>query len=866
MYRPADLPDDIDGDALLARASTISDNVKEKLRAYREKRDFARTPEPTPTAKAGEAFRFCVQKHAARRLHYDLRLELDGVLKSWAVTRGPSLVTTEKRLAVQTEDHPLEYLEFEGVIPEGEYGAGTMIVWDQGRWEPVEDPHKGLAKGHLSFNLHGQRLHGHWHLVRMQKRPGEKKEQWLLIKGNDEFARPPGEAELIEEETASILSGRTNDDLKAEGAVRKDHAARQTTVRAREVKLPALPEMNGARKGILPVFVEPTLATLTDKVPGGNRWIHEIKLDGYRIAARIDAGKVKLMTRKGLDWTPKFSVIAEKLKGFGFGSAMLDGEVVVENENGISVFGLLQDALATGQQERVVYYVFDILYYEGIDLQGAKLIDRKEFLKKVFDAVGPDARIRYAEHLEENGQEMLDHACRLGLEGTISKRKDLPYKPGRADTWLKNKCTHEQEFVVVGYVPSTAVPGAIGSLALAVYDDDGHLIYVGRVGTGFNQKTARALADELRKIEVKKRHAFAKALPADAERGAKWVEPRMVVEVEYRSRTQENILRHSSFKGVREDKDPTEIRMEWAANVPIEEAPVVEAKGTPRIEGVELTHPDRVLWEADGLTKLGLAQFYVSIADWIVPHLVGRPLSMFRCPQGIGKPCFFAKHPWGEIDKSVKHVDTGDEKPMMWIEDLRGLVALVQSGVLEIHPWGSKVGDLDRPDRLFFDLDPGEGTTWNDIIVAAKEVRERLKKVKLESFVKTSGGKGLHVVVPLTPSADWEAAKAFCKKIADDMTADSPDRYLATISKKARVGKIFIDYLRNGRGATAVAAYSTRARAGAPVSTPVEWSELTDTLRPNHFTVANLGRRLERQKHDPWADFFKVKQKLPKAS
>ncbi len=855
------------GRSPLARTTTISENAKEKLRAYREKRDFAKTPEPTPQAQSGEAFRFCVQKHAARRLHYDLRLELDGVLKSWAVTRGPSLVTTEKRLAVQTEDHPLEYLEFEGVIPEGEYGAGTMIVWDQGKWEPVEDAHKGLAKGHLSFNLHGKRLHGHWHLVRMQRRPGEKKEQWLLIKGNDEFARPEGEPELIEEETTSILSGRTNDDLKAEGAgaVRKDHAARQSTREKREVKLPALPDIAGARKGILPVFIEPTLATLADKVPSGEKWIHEIKLDGYRIAARIEAGKVRMLTRKGLDWTPKFAAIAEPLREFGFGSAMVDGEVVVESDAGISVFGLLQEDLAEGRLDRMVYYVFDILYYEGTDLQGVKLLDRKEFLRQVFEAVGPDARIRFAEHLTENGQEMLDHACRLGLEGTISKRKDLPYKSGRTDAWVKNKCTHEQEFVVVGYVPSSAVPGAIGSLALAYYNDSKELVYVGRVGTGFSQRVAKELAGEVKKIEVKKQPAFANELLPEAIRGTKWIEPNLVVEVEYRSKTQEGILRHSSFKGKREDKDPTEVTLEGGANVPIEKEPeAVETKGTPKIEGVELTHPDRVLWGKDGITKLGLAQFYVEIAEWIVPHLVGRPLSMFRCPQGIGHQCFFAKHPWGEIDRSVKKVETGDEKPMMWIEDLRGLVALVQSGVLEIHPWGSKVDDLDRPDRLFFDLDPGEGTTWNDIIVGAQEVRERLKAHKLESFVKTSGGKGLHVVVPLTPWADWEVAKTFCKRIADEMSADSPDRYLATISKKARTGKIFIDYLRNGRGATAVAVYSTRAREGAPVSTPVDWSELTEALRPNQYTVANLGRRLERMKKDPWADFLKVKQKLSK--
>ena len=795
-----------------------------------------------------------MQKHDATRLHYDLRLELDGVLKSWAVTRGPSLVPGEKRLSVHTEDHPMEYLTFEGVIPKGEYGGGTMIVWDQGRWRPEGDPRKAYAKGHLDFSLEGQRLKGRWHLVRMRPRPHEKKEQWLLIKGDDEFARAPAEPEITDEETTSILSGRTNDELAAAGEVREDHAAREKATAKRSAPLPSAAKIRGAKKGILPVFVEPALASLADAAPGGPGWLHEIKFDGYRLQARIDGSKVKLLTRKGLDWTDSFRAVAEALKGLKLGSALIDGEVVVEEESGVSSFTELQEALKAGRSDRMAFYAFDLLYLGGYDLTNVPLIDRKTLLAGCLDDLPAGGAIRYSEHIETDGQAMLQNACRLGLEGIISKRKDQPYRSGRVKDWFKTKCTERQEFVVAGYVPSTTSSKMVGSLVMAVYDK-GRLVHVGRVGTGFKDAVARSLRDQLERLK-RPTSPFPNKLPADAVRGVRWVEPKLVAEVELRGWTSDGLLRHASYKGLREDKDPSEVVRETRPR-----------GGEPpgRRQAFELTHPDRLLWPDVGLTKQGLAEFYADIADWVLPHLIGRPLSLVRCPSGTASKCFFQKHAWEGMAGSVKRRDIGDDE-VLYIEDLDGLIALVQASVLEIHPWGSKIAKVEAPDRITFDLDPGEDVPWTALIDAANEVRERLRAMRLESFVKTTGGKGLHVVVPLTPKADWDTVKAFAQGVAEAMANDTPGKYTATISKSARGGKIYIDYLRNGRGATAVAAYSARARAGAPVSTPLDWSELSPAIRPSHFTVDNLPTRLRHLGSDPWAKIGSVRQSLPSAA
>jgi bifunctional non-homologous end joining protein LigD len=826
----------------------------EALKPYAQKRDFKRTSEPKPEPGGAAHWQFVVQKHAARRLHYDLRLELDGTLKSWAVTRGPSLTLGEKRLAVHTEDHPMQYLEFEGNIPKGEYGGGSMIVWDRGSWAPVGDPQRGLSKGHLEFTLAGTRLKGRWHLVRMRARPGEKKEQWLLIKADDEFARPPGSPEIIEEETTSFVSGRTNQELAADGALRSDHAARERVRKARKVVLPDVGGIRGAQKKLLPAFLEPSLAAPCARPPSGPKWVHEIKYDGYRTQARIDGGKVRLLTRKGLDWTDRFKRIAAALKALPPASAWLDGEIVVE-DSGISSFNALQADLSAGRQDRLIFHVFDLLYCEGFDLTKATLIDRKALLESVLKLLPAGSPVRFSEHLQEDGPRMLEHSCRLGLEGIISKRIDLPYRPGRGEHWLKSKCMLRQEFVIVGYVPSTAASAAIGALALAYYEH-GKLVYAGRVGTGFSAERARSLRDALEKINARK-PAFTNALPAGAEKGVRWAEPRLVADVEFRGLTEERLVRQSAFKGLREDKSPEEVVLETPAwSVP-------ERATAKEVAGVRLTHPERILWEGPGVTKQGLADFYTEIADWILPHITNRVLSLLRCPSGVSAQCFFAKHAWHGLGGGARRIEVGEKEPMLAIDGLEGLLELVQAGVVEIHPWGSTDDRLNQPDRLIFDLDPGEGVPWGAVIEAAHEVRAELEAQGLQSFVKISGGKGLHVVVPVEPRYDWEAAKAFTASIATALARRRPDRYLATMAKKARHGRIFIDYFRNSRGQTAVAAYSTRARPDATVSTPLAWSELSEGIRADHFKIDNLPHRLKFLDADPWEGFFTLKQRIP---
>jgi bifunctional non-homologous end joining protein LigD len=826
----------------------------EPLKDYRRKRDFERTPEPTAKRKSKQAagHGFVVQKHAARRTHYDLRLELDGVLKSWAVTRGPSLTVGEKRLAVHTEDHPLDYLDFEGNIPKGEYGGGAMIVWDRGTWIPQGDPQFGLNKGHLEFTLEGRRLKGRWHLVRMRKKPGEKSEPWLLIKSDDAFARQPGEREIIEEEVTSYLSGRTTEELAAEGDLRADHVARKKVAHARKVVLPEISTIHGARKGLLPTFLEPSLASPCDRPPSGSKWVHEIKYDGYRIQTRIDGKNIVLLTRKNLDWTDRFTSIGAALKDLRLGSALLDGEIVAEDSGGMSSLNNLQADLQDGRQDRFRYHVFDLLYCEGFDLTRVALVDRKDLLQQVLSGLPEASPIRFNEHLQGDGPTVFEHAGRLGLEGIVSKRTDLPYKPGRGDHWFKSKCVLQQEFIIVGYMRSTAASGSVGSLPLGYYSA-GKLMYAGRVGTGWSAQQAIALRNALDKLVIPK-PTFGNALPIGAEKDVRWVEPKLVCEVQFRAWSRDRLLLHASFKGLREDKSAEEIVLEAApkrATAAVKEA----------VADMALTHPDRLLWD-DGVTKQALAEFYSDIAEWILPHIVGRVLSLLRAPAGTKEKGFFAKHPWAGLRDNVRRIALEDKEPGLAIDDLGGLISLVQAGVVEIHPRGATLDDLERPDRLIFDLDPGEGIVWRDIIESAQDVRGRLEKLGLQSFVKTSGGKGLHVVVPIEPTVIWDEAKAFTRSLAEKMSRDHPDRYVATVAKSARRGRIFIDYLRNGRGSTAVAAYSTRARPQAPVSTPLGWEELSEAIRADHFRVDNLRQRLDFLKRDPWFDFFKLRQRL----
>ncbi len=894
------------------------------LEIYRKKRKFDVTAEPRGHKSRAAGNRYVIQKHDATRLHYDLRLELDGVMKSWAVTRGPSLDPADKRLAVHVEDHPIEYNTFEGTIPQGEYGGGTVMIWDRGRWIPDGDPHRGYAKGHLDFTLEGEKLHGRWHLVRMRARPGDRHQNWLLIKGKDDASRTGRKADIGEVEPLSVATGRSLEEI-AEGkgkkrvwhsnrnakkvvtkasagswpqsqrefreqlraaaaspAKTKSEAPRQsagkTKPRAKASSKPAVAAVarkrsepapragkEGKRKGRLPDFVPPSLATLHTAPPQAPEWIHEIKLDGYRIEARLDHGKVRLLTRKALDWTHRFERIAKAVATLPADTALLDGELVVENEQGVSSFSMLQGDLKDGRGDRLVYWVFDLLHLDGRDLRNEPLVERKAALRQLLKGQSRTGPLRYVDHLDEDGAVIFKHACDINLEGIVSKLRDAPYRPGRSENFVKVKCHNAQEFVVAGFSPSTAMPHAVGALTVA-FHDNGKLRYAGRVGTGYTQKTARELWKRLNGLRVDRPPLV---LPQDERRkNVVWVKPEVVVETEFRGITQDGLLRQAAYKGLREDKPAREVVREVAKPAAQREAvrksvPAKSrtGKSSAEVANVQLTHPERVYWPDAGVTKQDLAEYYVSVWKLMAPHVIDRPLAIVRAPEGVGGETFFQKHIAANIKESpLRHVVDAKEHDVIAVEKLDDLITLVQSGALEIHVRGAKLGRLEICDRMVFDLDPGEGVSWKAIVAAAQEVRERLNAEKLKSFVKLSGGKGVHVVAPID-GADWDAAKAFTARIASQMAADSPKLYAAKMAKALRKGKIFIDYFRNSREATAVAPFSTRARAGAPVSMPVSWQALPRTSAGNQFTVLNVKKH---SRDDAWAEIGKVRQKLPK--
>lgn len=859
---------------------------KPGLKAYHAKRHFGLTAEPKGKVARKRGNIFVIQKHAARRLHYDLRLELDGVMKSWAVTRGPSLVPGDKRLAVEVEDHPIDYNKFEGTIPQGEYGGGTVMIWDRGHWQPENDPHKGLAKGHLAFTLDGKKLRGGWHLVRMHRRPDEKRNNWLLIKQHDEAERSARDKDILEEQPLSVATGRTMDEIasrskkvwrsnrtntddppkvskRKNGPRRPARAAVITPLRRTGNLDDAAPA--GARRAALPVFVAPCLATLADRPPDSENWIHEIKFDGYRIQARLDHGKVKLLTRKGLDWVKKFPTVATTIAKLRAATALIDGELVVEGSDGVSSFSLLQQDLKAGRDDRMVFYAFDLLHLDGAEFKELPLTSRKNALAKLLERLPARAPIRLSESLTEPGTALLKHACKMGLEGIVSKVVDAPYHSGRGRDWIKVKCLDRQELVVAGLVPSTADAHAVGALVLGFYENR-KLQYAGRTGTGFTREVARSLYRKLKAIETSQ--SPFETVPPE-ERGVRkpiWVEPEVVVEVDFHGWTHSDRMRQASFQGVREDKAAKDIVREKAiamtsrTNAVKRGAPVKKADVI--IAGVHLTHPDRVYWEDAGVTKHDLAEYYTQVWKWMRPHVAGRPIALLRCPEGVSGQCFFQKHAHAGIP--IEHLHLVPEKgdKIISIDDLDGLIALVQGGVLEIHTRGTTVDDRERADRLVFDLDPGPGTGWKDVVAAARDVRERLANIKLETFVKTSGGKGLHVVLPIKPTP-WDDAKLFAKAVAEAMEADAPERYVSAAKKTKRNKRIFIDYLRNSREATAVAPYSTRARTGAPVSVPVDWSELASLKSAGQYTVPNVMQRLSRLRKDPWGAIARVKQPLP---
>ncbi|MFU8815378.1 MAG: DNA ligase D [Pseudomonadales bacterium] len=836
-----------------------------RLEEYQKKRDFQRTPEPAgrkrPAKPAGGLF--VVHKHAARRLHYDLRLEHEGVLESWAVPKGPSLDPGEKRLAVKVEDHPLEYGDFEGVIPEGEYGAGTVMLWDRGRWRPRQ-----RSDGRLDFELCGHKLNGAWTLTRMTGKAGADGDNWLLIKRRERAKRQQATQHATIPEDASVATGRTMEEIAADRS--RTWTSGSPKSAAADADVSALP---GAHPAAPPQHPHPQLATLAQAAPAGSEWIHEIKFDGYRILARLDRGGVTLISRNGKDWTGRFPELAVLLGNLPAGSAVLDGEVVALAANGASSFRLLQEALSAGRTAALIYQVFDLLHLDGHDLSTTPQLERKRALANLLERAGfvGAAKVRYTEHLKGKGEQFYRHACRLGLEGIICKRAGARYQPGRNKHWLKVKCTRHEELVVGGYTEPGGARSGFGALLLGFFDGD-RLVYAGKVGTGFSDRQLQRLHARLRDLEVPD-SPF--AVPP-ASRGVHWVEPALVAEVEFTEWTRERLLRHPTFRGLREDKDPREVRKDVIA-APSEapsEAPPAErqprpqpgAKAAPaQVAGVRLSNPDRILYPEQGLTKLALAHYYEEIADWILPQIRGRPLSLLRCPQGRGKACFFQKHPQQAMGKDIPRVqirEKAGKTTYLHVQSVADLVSLVQAGTLELHVWGSRVDAVEQPDMVVFDLDPAPDLAWTETLRAARELRQRLTDLGLESLVRTTGGKGLHVVTPLMPERSWDEIKAFAHGVARAHAHDDPSRFTINMSKARRQGRIFLDYLRNGRGATAIASYSTRAREGAPVATPIRWDELSGALTSDRYAVGNVRRRLAALRADPWADFETSRRRL----
>jgi bifunctional non-homologous end joining protein LigD len=883
------------------------------LETYREKRDFGKTPEPAGVPHPEGGRLYVIQKHAARALHYDFRLELDGVLLSWAIPKGPSMDPHDKHLAVRVEDHPVEYGSFEGVIPKGEYGGGTVELWDRGTWEPESDPHEGLTKGDLKFTLHGEKLCGSWVLARMKRRSEEEgKENWLLIKHRDGCAVDGDGSAILKERPESVVSGRTIEEIAAaaDSTWHSDlPASQQTEVRSAEPIVIDPSKLTGAKKvAKMPRFVQPELALLVKEAPVGDAWLHEIKFDGYRAISRVENGRVEMYSRNDKDWTGHFTSVADALATLPVRAAMLDGEVCVADANGRTDFQELQNDLGTGRQDRLTYYVFDLLYLDGYDTTHAPLTERKELLRAVLGRIGSE-RVKYTDHVRGQGPAFYKQGCAYGVEGIVSKQADSPYRPGvRGKEWLKTKCTLRQEFIVVGWTDPGGSRVGFGALMLGVRDPDGKLRYIGKVGTGFNDKLLTELGARLRAMTVPE-PTVERGIER-APKNAHWVRPELVCEVAFAEWTRDGDLRHPSFKGLREDKSPSEVVAEIpkpteAATAPDSVSSDPRGAGSPAhhtrgasrkeeakprvqptskkrgadgvVDGVTITHPDRVFWPADNVTKRELVDYYESVADLMLPHVLHRPVSMVRCPEGVKdvrqdfhehqgpSPCFFHKHAGPDFPGPFERVQIRESEGLntyLTITERGSLVALAQMGVLEVHIWGCRWPDVERPDAMVFDLDPAPEVGFAQLAEAARLVRRLLDGLGLVSFVKTTGGKGLHVVVPLEPSEDWDVVKRFAKAVADGIVSVDPDRYVSTMAKSKRIGRVFVDYLRNSRTATFIAPYSTRAKEHATVSVPLRWEELGGKARPDTYTVRNLHNRLAHLTGDPWEGYFDVKQTI----
>lgn len=873
------------------------------LKEYQRKRSFSQTPEPSGKVARKGGWSYVIQKHDASHLHYDFRLELDGVLKSWAVPKGPSLDPTVKRLAVEVEDHPVAYGDFEGIIPEGQYGGGTVLLWDRGTWEPIGDPHKEYEEGKLKFILHGEKLQGKWMLLRT-RRPGSSasKPQWLLVKERDDEAKPAKDGDVLEEQPLSVQSQRDLDEIaknpkrswssnsKKEGPKAADTKKNSKSPARAQAKPPAEISVKG-RKVAIPKSTDVELATLTSEPPKGEEWVHEIKFDGYRMICRIDGKNVTMTSRNHQDWSDRLHPLIEAARKLPVKQAIFDGEVVALQPDGTTDFQALQNAFRESRAQDLKYYVFDLLYLDGQDLSQLPLLDRKSALETLLKGSDTNDVFRYSEHVQGSGDEFMQQAYQLHLEGILSKRADQPYHPGRSFQWLKIKCLHEDEFVIGGYTDPSGSRTGLGALLVGYHDDDGHLKYAGKVGTGFDASSLDTLSKRLKSIEQEKSPFSDLKQKTGEGRNAHWTKPILVGQFKYGSLTRDGRLRHASFQGLREDLPAKDVSLRHPISATqaakksnqtakrskggVMKQPA-KTKSTANdssnteetIAGVRLTHPDKLLYPESEITKRDLAQYYDQIADWILPHMKGRPLVVVRCPEGEGNSCFYQKHPGVGTPSNLRQIPIQEKSSSgnyIVIDDKAGLISLAQLGALELHVWGSREDMLERADRLVFDLDPAPDVEWKSVVSAAHQIREFLKELGLVSFLKTTGGKGLHIVVPIDRRHEWDDVKAFCKHVAELIVQAAPDQFTANMSKAARPKKIFLDYLRNQRGATAVVAYSTRARAGATVSTPISWEELKPSLTSDYFNIRNVPERLDSLRVDPWKEIATTRQSLAAA-